>query len=300
MLAHVLLAWPVMKIALLHNEDAGDGASPEDLQRDIEAAGHEVVHDIEKSAEFVLALTPWVDLVVVAGGDGTVRGAVHAIRGQGVPLAILPLGTANNIARSLGIEGTSAELARGWAGARRVSFDLGLARGPWGASTFLEGVGAGLVPSAISAAQAHGKSELAESPDGPLAGARAIFRETLAALTPRRLKVTADGEALDGEYLIVEALNIRSVGPNLRLSADASPSDGMLDLVIAGEQDRDELLAMVDAGGSTRRSMLPLRRVRSVEIGDWRVLHVDDALRTGSKPGPVTIEIEQGQIDFLA
>ena len=219
--------------------------------------------------------------------------------GRALPLAILPLGTANNIARSLGIEGTVTDLARRWDAARCVPFDLGLARGPWGGSAFLEGVGAGLVPTAISAAQAHGKTELAESPEGPLASAREIFRQTLATLSPRRLTLTADGENLDGEYLLIEVLNIGSVGPNLRLAADTSPSDGLLDLVTGGAKEREELLAMVESGGTGRRSMLPLRRVRNLEIGDWRVLHVDDELRTASKPGPVTIGVEPGQIEFL-
>ena len=40
--------------------------------------------------------------------------------------------------------------------------------------------------------------------------------------------------------------------------------------------------------------------MRNLEIGDWRVLHVDDELRTASKPGPVTIGVEPGQIEFLA
>lgn len=56
------------------------------------------------------------DVIVAAGGDGTVSTAARAVAGRDIPVAILPLGTANNIARSLGIEGSiphpRARLAR--------------------------------------------------------------------------------------------------------------------------------------------------------------------------------------------
>lgn len=241
-----------------------------------------------------------MDLVAIAGGDGTVRGAVHALHGRGVPLAILPVGTANNIALSLGIDGSPGELARGWDSARRVPFDLGRARTRKQEHLFVEGVGAGLVPEAIASAKAHGKETLAQSHAGPIATARRIHRETLASLSPRRLSLAADGETLDGEYLLVEVLNIPSVGPNLRLSDEASPSDGALDLVTAGEAERAELLAVVEDGTGKRRPNLPSRRVRSVEIGGWRVQHVDDELRSGSGPGLAAIEVLPGAVEFLS
>jgi len=46
-----------------------------------------------------------MDLVVAAGGDGTVRGCAEGLAGTGVPLAIVPHGTANLLARSLGVPG---------------------------------------------------------------------------------------------------------------------------------------------------------------------------------------------------
>jgi diacylglycerol kinase family enzyme len=67
--------------------------------------------------------------------------------GKRVPLAVLPLGTANNISRTLGIADKSVlQLIPGWASARRLHFDAGIATGPvGGAPTFIEGVGMGLV-----------------------------------------------------------------------------------------------------------------------------------------------------------
>jgi diacylglycerol kinase family enzyme len=47
-----------------------------------------------------------------AGGDGTAANAARTVAGRAIPLAVLPLGTANNIARSLGYVGSIEELIR--------------------------------------------------------------------------------------------------------------------------------------------------------------------------------------------
>ena len=68
-------------------------------------------------------------LVVAAGGDGTVRACAHALAGTGVPLAIVPRGTANLAARSLGIPSRlDAALAAGFGGRDR-QVDLAEAEG---------------------------------------------------------------------------------------------------------------------------------------------------------------------------
>ena len=64
---------------------------------------HAVEHpeELEATVERALAKTP--DLVILGGGDGTISGLVDLLVGKGVTLAVLPLGTANSFARSLGL-----------------------------------------------------------------------------------------------------------------------------------------------------------------------------------------------------
>jgi len=298
-----------MRVVLVHNTRAGDGLPPGELRRAIEAAGHEVVREIAKEDGIAFDDEEPPDLVAIAGGDGTVGDTARAAAGRGVPLAVLPLGTANNVARSLGVSGEAAEIAARWtAKARRVRFDLGAAQGPWGQKRFLEGAGVGLIPAAIAAAHQRGKKKIAGSDGGPIEGARKVYRRALKKLKPVRFAVTADGERLDGEYLLVQVLNIPCVGPNLTLSPGADPGDGFLDLVLAGESEREALLALIEEreGGDASGVSLPVRRVRSVAISDGKngrrgggAVHVDDDLPESAGAPAMALTVQPGQVEFL-
>ena len=91
------------------------------------------------------------ELIVAAGGDGTVAAVAREMPGRELALAVLPLGTANNIALSLGCDGPLDALIEHWTQARVIHADLGVARGPWGERRFVEGVGGGLVARSIAA-----------------------------------------------------------------------------------------------------------------------------------------------------
>src|SRR4029079_17021998 len=62
-----------------------------------------------------------------------------------MPVAILPMGTANNIARSLGITGEALDVVRRLRRAPEKKLDIGVVNGPWGYKLFVEAVGFGLV-----------------------------------------------------------------------------------------------------------------------------------------------------------
>ena len=63
-------------------------------------------------------------LVFAAGGDGTVRACAEALAGTGVPLAIVPLGTANLTARALGVPGPAGRALEAGFGGRDRTIDL--------------------------------------------------------------------------------------------------------------------------------------------------------------------------------
>ena len=273
-----------MRVSVLFNDDAGEGVSSAELQQAIEGPGHEILRVMKKDADLDHVLADSPDLLVTAGGDGTVARAAIALAGGTVPLAILPLGTANNIARSLGIQGALPCLIEQWSHARRRTLDIGIVRTESSERRFVEAVGGGLISAGIAAMDAGWQSDHEDSLS-EVARAVRKFRDVLASLEPRRSQLAIDGEHLDTELLVFEVLNIRSIGPNLELCVDADHSDGLFSVVTAGEEHRDLLVRYLEdrMAGIEHRLRIPTRTARTVEVRSAAQVHIDDQL----EPWPV-------------
>src|SRR5262245_19963348 len=104
--ARLLIAACRVRVSLLYNTRAGEGVSLDRVRGAIEQHVHNLVCVVEARADLTRLLEDVPDVVIAAGGDGTIARAARTLARRGVPLAILPLGTANNIARSLAIQGS--------------------------------------------------------------------------------------------------------------------------------------------------------------------------------------------------
>jgi diacylglycerol kinase family enzyme len=290
-----------VQIALFHNEDAGDGSSVEEITVLLERYGHHLVQVIDKEFRVERILESHADLVVAAGGDGTVATAARVLAGRKIPLAILPLGTANNIAKSLNSDGPLDTLVASWGHTETQSLDIGFVRGEWGEQIFFESVGAGLIPAGIAAAKAQ-EDESQEGSSTPKPDdAAQTFRDVLADLEPQLWTLVIDGEEHTGEFLLVEVLNMPSIGPNLVLSDEANPTDTWFSVVVATAAHRgvlDDYLAR-RISGSDRPLSMPLRHARHVELRGATALHVDDQLLHTHSPQTVSMAIEPAALDFL-
>jgi diacylglycerol kinase family enzyme len=291
-----------VRVSLLYNEDAGVGVTLGEIRRTIERRGHELVCVVEKdSGEVRRVLDASTDLVVAAGGDGTVGTLARLLAGRGVPLAILPLGTANNIAKSLGYTGSIEQLVARWDDARPMPLDLGVASGTWGEQWFVEGVGTGLIPAGISAMSAE--RSVGDAPvNSQLARAARKFNEVLARTAPRRLTLILDGLRTTDDFVLFEVLNIRSIGPNIVLSGDADPGDGVFCVVMAGKNDRTELARYLQhlAEGKNCPLSLYSRRAKQIEIQGGTDFHVDDRVFPQPFGGSASIRIEPAALEFWA
>ncbi len=289
-----------MRICLYWNPSAGNGVPLESVTAAIGAAGHDVIKVIERNQDAAEALSLSVDAVVAAGGDGTVARVGRALAGTELPLAILPLGTANNIATSLGVSGDVRALADEWGRKRIVKIDVGVVADERGEHLFVEGVGTGLVPKGIAQGRRAGKHEAGDAA-AEVDWARDMFSNALAALQPQWSRLCIDGEVVEGDYLLVEILNIASVGPRLRLSAETTPADGLMPVVIASESDREAIAEHLRLPweDDDNHAWLKSWRATRVEVSGWHEYHVDDRVRT-SDSGHLVVTVRPGPLAGLA
>jgi diacylglycerol kinase (ATP) len=272
-----------VRATLMHNPAAGDQTpSGKKLARWIEELGYDVAYQSTKQKKWAKALEDPGHLVVVAGGDGTVNKVGRHLLGSAVPLAILPLGSANNIARALGIMGKPRKLIAGLEWARHTTFDVGLVRGSWGESRFFEGVGLGLFTEAMC---------LVDSKEGTAHGTQRrrkfardlrFLSRALVDFAPRSLTVLLDGKDVSGDYLLCEVMNTRSIGPRLPLVSDADPTDGLLDVLLLEPTQREQFRHYLISRrwGEDRAPDFPVQRARRVQISmDGHPLRVDDTIQ---------------------
>jgi diacylglycerol kinase (ATP) len=300
-----------MRVTLIHNPGAGDESQPEAkaLRKLIRDAGHEVEYQSCKEKGWTATLKEKADLIAIAGGDGTVGRVARRMAGRGVPLAVLPMGTANNVARSLDIADVPVEkLVRGWESAERVPLDAATAKGPWGERRFVEGLGIGLFAWTMPHAQDSKALSKIEDAEESLAYVLRMLQERLEHYKPRVLKAKLDGTDISGEFVMFEVMNLQYIGPNLHLAPRAVPGDGLLHVVFVTEAERERLskyLAQWEKGKAPPVDLPTLEGARlEIARGDYEV-HVDDFLWPDpdgeKKPAAkdIEVEIEHGVLEFL-
>src|SRR4030095_11007921 len=101
------------------------GVAAETLRRELEQCGYEIVCELGKDADFDELPKQHADFVVVGGGDGTVSSVARAMAGAATPIAVLPLGTANNIAKCLGVHCSWRHAIANWRFDSRRDFEFG-------------------------------------------------------------------------------------------------------------------------------------------------------------------------------
>ncbi len=216
-------------IALLANPDSGSGEAGE-VERKLREHGAAVTRFDLDHADDAAAAGP--QRIVVAGGDGSVGCGAAAAARAGVPLGVVPVGTANDFARALDLpEDVDEAVAIAADGARTERLDLGRA----GERPFVNAASAGLSP--VAARNAHGlKSAL-----GPLAYTVGALRAGLFA-DPIPARVKADGELVfDGDAWQVIVGLTGAFGGGAEVDAD--PADGLLDVVVIEARSRARLVA---------------------------------------------------------
>lgn len=208
------------------------------------------------------AATQGVERVVAAGGDGSVHLVVQALMDFDArpELGVLPLGTGNDLARSLGMPLDPLESLELLAVAGRVrSVDVGRVR--------LDGPGGIVQRWMINASSAGFAGEVDQVLDeaskkrwGPLAYIGAAV-EVLADLPVHAVRIEIDGSLVDHvESVGVMVANARTVGGGVQIAPTADLEDGLLDVTAIESGSRLELAPVGEA--LRNGSILSQRKVR--------------------------------------
>jgi diacylglycerol kinase (ATP) len=257
-----------MKVVLVGNSSSGssEGEVLERVAERLGALGHVELVEPDSVASFGddirAALGDGDELIAIAGGDGTMNCAINGFEDdfEGRTFALIPMGTGNDLARTLDLERDPVAAAAQVIDGRAMELDVGRATGSSGRHLFVNACMGGFPVKVNQALEEDVKRRL-----GPLAfwvgGVKAAADLT-------RWNVTIDGE----EFTDVVAAGIgngKTAGGGIAVWPDADPSDGELDLCVLtadGVADGLKLASTIPRGSHPKLENVVTRRASRFEI----------------------------------
>lgn len=241
------------------------------------------------------AVAQKADLVVVWGGDGTVNGGAAAVAGTGIPLAIVPGGSGNGLARDLSIpfDPAKALTIAATGGARAI--DAGDLHG----SLFFNVAGIGLDARIAGRLATHGHRR-------GLPGYVLATVAELGSYDPCAYSITnvydADGHALhdtivERRALFIALANSRQYGSGAQIAPKALLDDGLMEVVIVEPQSSLQIARQLPAffrGRLQESGSIVMLSAAKMEISSAQPIpfHVDGEPRTG--PNRITMDTRRG------
>ena len=217
------------------------------------------------------------DTVVALGGDGTINEVVNGLDGKETPLGIIPIGTANDFARQVGIPMDADHAMDVILRHKPRRMDTGELNGRRFLNVSTGGIGA----EATAETPADAKESF-----GSFAYAITGMRK-LRDLAPRRAKFTAPGFSYDGDFMLFAVGNARVTGGGTAITPFASVTDGLLDLcIVEGVEGRSDFMSLA----------LAVRRGEHVDDSRVRYVQVPQ-LRIESRV-PITVNVDGESAEF--
>jgi diacylglycerol kinase (ATP) len=261
-----------------------------DLAPALKALQEGRVRVLEKSLPDVGQLGAWIlehrgeaDLVIIGGGDGTLNAAADALVEAGLPLGILPLGTANDLARTLEIPTDLIEASRVIAAGQTRRIDLGRING----KHFFNVASIGLSVHVARQLDVDVKRRW-----GVLGYPLTLWR-ALGHRHSFRAEIRCDGTRARVRTMQISAGNGRYYGGGMTIAADAAIDDGMLDVVSLAPQGVLELILNLPAlrwGWHERPEQVRHWRCREIEIRTVQPLPVNtDGEVTTRTPAKIVV-----------
>jgi diacylglycerol kinase (ATP) len=292
-------------IQLVHNPTAGDeNHDKEHLIEQIERAGFVCRYSSTKEDSWK-EMKEGADMIVIAGGDGTVRKVVKNVLKQkgenkAIPIGLLALGTANNISKTFNVDPDTEKVVESWKTAGIKQVDIGLVENVPDVDFFLEGLGFGIFPYLMKEMK-KAKQEYS-SPQEELKAAQKMMHRILMDYQPRQCHLEIDGTDHSGKFFMVEVMNIRSIGPNMVLAPMADPGDGEFEIVLVPEAHKEKFSQYLLDKLTDDDEGYHFQTLKGKDIvirWDGTRIHADDKMLKLDKQVEVHIKLKQGALQFL-
>lgn len=190
-----------------------------------EASTHATTAPGDATDEARRAVEREFDLVVVAGGDGTIHEVVNGLAGPIMHrsrFGIIPMGTTNDLARAIGVPRSIEKACDAICGGISIPIDVGRANNRY----FIYVAGGGMLTELTYEAPSKLKTVI---------GRLAYYLkgiELLPQVRPVKVRIEYDGKLFEGEIMLFLIANTNSVSGFEKMAPGASLNDGMFELII--------------------------------------------------------------------
>ena len=293
-------------VEIIHNPGAGDEKFGEkELVKLLEQNGFESNYYSSKEKDWKDFDTK-TDLLLVAGGDGTIRKVAEKVLDSKLinrpnPIALLPLGTANNITKALGVQGEPKAIIDCWKFGKTKSYDVGRVYNVDDQKFFLESFGYGVFPYLMQEMKKAGEKEGA-TPEENLQQALEFLHQIILSYEPKQCTLEVDGTDHSGKFLLAEIMNTPSIGPNLLISPLSDPGDGEFEIVLVPEQHKEKFATYVEGKLRGLEETYSFNTLKGKNISiSWEGthVHIDDQIVKMEKGVEVKVQIKKGLLEFL-
>jgi diacylglycerol kinase (ATP) len=241
------------------------------------------------------AVADGVDAVVALGGDGMVHLALNVVAGTETPLGVIPAGTGNDLANSLGLPTKDPVAAAGVIADRLAA----------GATRAMDAVRIGdrwfgCVLSAGFDSKVNDRANRMSWPRGRMRYNLAILAE-LGVFKPVPFVLELDGERWETEAMLVAVGNAKSYGAGMQICPDAELDDGLVDVTVLGPVSKPAFLKAfpkVFKGTHRDHPAVTMRWAKVVSLAAPDVTVYADGEYIGELP--ITCETMPGAVRVLA
>ncbi|MFD3261109.1 diacylglycerol kinase [Paenibacillus lentus] len=239
----------------------------------IETSCHATTGEGDATREAAEAVRRGYDVIIAAGGDGTLNEVVNGMAGLEnlPPLGIFPMGTTNDFARAMGIPKRWEDYCDLVIENKTRPIDIGKVNGRY----FINIAGGGSLTELTYEVPSKLKTMI---------GQLAYYMkgiEKVASLSPTELLIRADGHGvLEGEFMLFLIANSNSVGGFEKLAPDARIDDGLLDVIAVRKCNLAEFIRLLTMA------------LRGDHFSDPRVVYFKTKRMEVTSPGLVQLNLD--------